>query len=181
MARNEDGDPVPDQAPAPPGRSAMKRQARRTTELGARLIALPPQELRPLPLSDAARHAIEEARGITANVAARRQMLYVGKLLRGEDTDAIQAALDGGTAAVPLGMDGLLANVEAWRARIIAGGDPDIDAFLDSVGGADRQRLRQLARTARRGDPTSPKAKRAAKQLFAALRQAAEAAPPTGE
>ena len=176
MSENADGadGEAPVEVERGPSRSAGKRHARAVTDLGARLIACPKQELAHLPLSDDVRRAIEVARGIGSRGAGKRQLLYLGKLLRGEDTEAIEAALSG---AGPSARDELTAELEEWRARIVEEGDLAVDAFVEAFPGADRPRLRQLARTARLEGQSEVQARRAAKRLFAALREGASGAP----
>lgn len=171
---------APAEAIRPPSRSAMKRQARALTELAARLVTCSPSELGALGLSEPTLRAIEQARNTSAHIARKRHIAYVGKLLRGEDAAAVEAAFD--EAAVGRSdRDNLLMALEGWRTRLIEEGDAALDAFLEAYAGGDRRLLRQHARAARRAEPSTSKAKRASRLLFAALRDAAADTATPGE
>jgi ribosome-associated protein len=82
-----------DEAPLPPSKSSRKRAAHAAQKLGVRLVAMREQDLADLPLSDNLRAQLAEARRLTSRAARARQHQYIGKLMRGEDIDAIEAAL----------------------------------------------------------------------------------------
>jgi ribosome-associated protein len=92
-----------DDAPRPPSKSSRKRAATSMQKLGEYLVSMREQDRGPLPLSEALREAIAEARRLTRRGALARQFQYIGKLMREEDVPAIEAALD--------------AQIEAQKAR----------------------------------------------------------------
>ena len=61
--------------------------------LGEQLAALAPAQLARIELPEALREQIELTRRITAREALRRQLQYLGRLMRQADADAIRAAL----------------------------------------------------------------------------------------
>ena len=77
-----------------PSKSARKREMLALQALGERLIDLRPATLAALPVSEALTTAVAEARRIRSHEARRRQLQYIGKLMRSEDANAIAAALD---------------------------------------------------------------------------------------
>jgi len=77
----------------PPSKSARKRAAHAAQKLGERLAGMREEELAELPLEDALRAALAEARRLTSRGARARQHQYIGKLMRGADIEAIEAAL----------------------------------------------------------------------------------------
>lgn len=91
-------DPTDDSATADPSerpsKTRLKRQMHDLQRLGERLVALPPAQLARIELPEALREQIDLARRITAREALRRQLQYVGRLMRGADADAIRAALE---------------------------------------------------------------------------------------
>ena len=100
----------------------MRRDALEVKSLAARLIALSPSALAGLPLDEPVRTAIAEARRIRSNVARKRQLQFVAKLLRREDPEPIADAL----AALDDGARQLSARqhrCEAWRDRLLESGD----------------------------------------------------------
>jgi len=76
-----------------PSKSSRKRAAHAAQKLGERLVSMRAQDLAGLPLDESLREAIAEARRLTSRGALARQLQYIGKLMRGTDTDAIEAAL----------------------------------------------------------------------------------------
>jgi ribosome-associated protein len=76
-----------------PSKTRLKRQMHELQRLGERLAALAPAQLAQIELPEALREQIELARRITAREALRRQLQYVGRLMRQADADAIRAAL----------------------------------------------------------------------------------------
>ena len=78
-----------------PSKSQVKRDMLALTDLGKQLVDLPPERLRHLPLPEALYDAIRLAQRTTSREGRRRQIHYVGKLMRdpGLDTDAIRRQL----------------------------------------------------------------------------------------
>lgn len=76
-----------------PSKSSRKRAAHAAQKLGQRLVGMRAQDLAGLPMDESLRDAIDEARRITSRGALARQLQFIGKLMRGTDIDAIEAAL----------------------------------------------------------------------------------------
>ena len=69
-----------------PSKTLRKREMQELQELGERLVALPDAELARLEaLPETLRGAVAEARRITRHEARRRQMQYIGRLMRAID------------------------------------------------------------------------------------------------
>lgn len=77
-----------------PSKSQRKRDMHALQSLGERLCTLPATRLASLDLPEILTDAIALARKITAHEGRRRQMQYIGKLMRRVDADAIRAELD---------------------------------------------------------------------------------------
>ncbi len=77
----------------PPSKSSRKRAAHAAQKLGEQLVRMREQDLTSLPLDEALRDAIAEARRLTNRGALARQHQYIGKLMRDTDLDALEAAL----------------------------------------------------------------------------------------
>jgi ribosome-associated protein len=153
---------------------ALERKDRRTRidiqsenkaleALGLRLAAMRPGDLVQLPLDPDTLEAIATYVGIGGKSAKRRQLLWVQNRLRTQDLDELQEALDGEPESVALER-----NTTRWRTRLVDGGDPDLQAFLDAFPGADRQQLRALIRRAR---ATEDPGRKSYKQLYKSLAQ----------
>jgi ribosome-associated protein len=74
-----------------PSRSARKRMSHDLRRLGEELVALRPERLRDLPLPEQLEEAIAEARRLTSFGARRRQVQFIGKLMRRLDEDSVAA------------------------------------------------------------------------------------------
>lgn len=132
----------------PPSKSQLKRDSTRLQELGARLVALSPQRLKQLPLSENLYIALRDAQRITAHEAKRRQMQLVGKLMRDAHIDPIQAQLaewEGDSQEQIAAFHKL----ERWRDKLLES-DDNFTKFMNLYPAADAQHLRTLIRGARK-------------------------------
>lgn len=156
-------------------KSQRKRDALEIRSLANRLIALAPAKLAQVPLDDMVRAEIERARSIRSNVARKRQMQYVAKLLRRggaeEASDALDAFDDNARQ-----LNARHHRAEAWRDHVLESGDAAIGELLEQRRDADAQALRQLLRNARR-EAERNKPPTAARALFKILRELDESTP----
>ncbi len=158
--------------PEEKSRSQRKREVEALQELGVRLADLTPEQLCHIDLSPDLRAAVEQLRAITTRGARRRQMQYIGALMRALDTAGIQDAL----GAIDRGHAREVEwerRIERWCDQLIEGDEAALAEIVQRHPGVDRQRLRQLARNAHRA-PEGPERTRAARVLFRCLRAAAE-------
>lgn len=160
--------PEPTETPERPSKSQRKRDMHDLQDLGEKLALLPRERLAKVDLPDALRRAIEEVQRITKHEARRRQMQYIGKLMRDVDPAPLReilAAFEGKSHAETA----RLHRVERLRERLLAD-----EAVLTEIGsdhpGTDLQRLRQLRRnTLKEQDEGRPP--RAFRELFRELRE----------
>ncbi|HEY8519667.1 MAG TPA: ribosome biogenesis factor YjgA [Gammaproteobacteria bacterium] len=75
-----------------PSRTARKRASLELQAVGERLVDLTPEALDALPLPEVLRDAVVEARRLTSFGARRRQLQYIGKLMRRLDAETLAAA-----------------------------------------------------------------------------------------
>ena len=151
-------------------KSQLKREATALQELGEELVNLKPAHLADMPLSERLREAVDTARAITKHGGRKRQLQYIGKLMRSEDAEPIRAALErlreGNRFAAAR-----LHRLEQWRERLIEEGDGALAELLDEGPALDRQQLRQLIRNAVKERATGKPAG-AGRALFRFLRDA---------
>jgi ribosome-associated protein len=166
---------VPADPPAPdaamPSKTRRKAQMHALQDLGEALILLEPKRLAELAsetaLPDRLTEAIREARSITAWGGRKRQLQYVGKLMRDVDPEPIRRRLD----LWAHGHDIAAARhheLEHWRDRLMA--EPGaLDALSAERPQLDRPRFRALIARARdeRARRQPPHAYR---ELFRALK-----------
>ena len=152
-----------------PSRSQLKREAEALQDLGAALVELPQSRLDRIEMPEKLREAIALARRITAHGGKRRQMQFIGKLMRGLDAESIRAQLEAFQQADRRSAQHFH-KLEALRDQLLAEGDAALGAVLDQYPNADRQHLRQLVRQAQiEHDKNKPPA--AARSLFRYLRE----------
>ena len=125
-------DPDFDPTTEPPSKSARKREHHELQQLAATLLALRATELARIPLDPALATALEATRSITQREARRRQLQYLGKLMRNADHQQIRAAL----AGLQLRQSQFRQHLERTDrlcADLIAGGDHAIEALIDAT------------------------------------------------
>ena len=153
-------------------KSEVKRQMDALQSLGTSLIELNKKQRATIPMSELLAEAIDEYDRLKHKEAKRRMMQRIGKLMRDEDSEAIQHAYE-------LTQPGSEANVrrekqlESWRARLIDRGDQAVFQLIEEFPLVDRQQMRNLVRNAQKSaakQPEAPYSTNDAKKLFKALR-----------
>jgi len=168
---------VDDDLPERETRGDKKRRAEQLERLGVEIVKLPLTKIARLPLPDDLREAVLEAKRISAHGGYRRQIQFIGRIMRGIDATPIAAALDGMKQEDAPSAASFKA-AERWRDRLIDQGDAALEALVGEHPGADRTTLRQLMRQA-----VTEKAKKkpphASRALFRALHTLFQAATQT--
>lgn len=154
---------------APVSKSQRKREAHALQALGESLVKLNKSALSQIPLSDDLRNAIYEARRLQQHGALKRQLQYIGKLMRQCDVEPIRAAYEKVTNSYREDVEQHHA-LEQWRDRLLSDGDHALEQLVAEYPGVDRQHLRQLIRTAHK-EATKNKPPKAARELFRYLRE----------
>jgi ribosome-associated protein len=156
--------------------SKTKRKQEMTAlqSLGARLVELPESQIAELPMEENLREAVLEAKRITSHEAKRRQMQYVGRLMRGIDAAPLRERLEAitGHSAQAAARHRRL---EAWRERLLAG-DEALTAFAAEHPGADLQALRTLIRNTRK-EQKEARPPRAFRELFRLIKECSDSTP----
>ena len=163
-------------------RTDLKRESDELQELGKELLTLRADLLTRLDLPDKLAEALREARRITNFEGKRRQMQFVGKLMRKLDPEAVQAVRDAlteqrsGSAKEKLALH----QAEQWRDQLLAQDSAQAE-WIAHYPGTDIQQLRALIRQARKDAPTennttvsqglAPRKGRAYRELFALVRE----------
>jgi ribosome-associated protein len=149
-------------------KTQVKRELHALVDLGERLTTLKPDLLAKLPLTDALRRALAEAPKHTANIARKRHILFIGKLMRDQDLDAILVLLDQLDASTRQ-YNERFHGLERWRDRLITGTDDVLEKFVGDYPEADRQQLRSFIRQAQH-ELAQSKPPAASRKLFKYIR-----------
>lgn len=136
-------------------------------ELGATLVTLTPAQLARLDLPERLVDAIGAAKSITRFEARRRQMQFIGKLMRDIDPAPIAAHVQALRQSRQR-ENARQHEIETWRDRLLAGEDALID-FAARAPGVDTQHLRTLIRNARK-ERAGGKPPRAERTLYREIR-----------
>ena len=163
-------------------RTDLKRESDELQDLGKELLTLRTDLFNRIGLPDKLAEALAEAKRITNFEGKRRQMQYVGKLMRKLEPELVQAARQAleeqqkGSATEKL----QLHLAEQWRDRLIAD-DGALPAWMAEHPGTDTQQLRALIRQARKDAPAAdkvaesqglaPRKGRAYRELFQLVRE----------
>ncbi len=162
-------DPAGDAA-APPSKTRRKHEMHALQDLGEQLVSLDPARLRTLALPERLHDAVLLARTITRHEARRRQMQFIGRLMRDVDPAPLEAALKHWRQG-PAEEKARFAALERWRTRLLDDATGLAD-FVVAHPGTDRADLAELVHAARaeRDKGGAPHRQRA---LFRAIRKAA--------
>jgi ribosome-associated protein len=137
----------------------LKRESTELQKLGESLLTLRPDLMVALRLPDKLVEAVAQAKRITDFEGKRRQMQYIGKLMRGQEEATLQAVRDAldeqrkGSAGEALALH----QAEKWRDDLI-GKEEALQQWLRAYPGTDTQQLRALIRQARKDVQPEPQA-----------------------
>jgi ribosome-associated protein len=150
-------------------RTQLKKEATALQKLGERLVALSDGQLAGMGLPTALMEAIQAIRTMKSHGARRRQLQYIGTIMRRLDVAPIEQAL----LEIEQGVyrkAKAFRRLETWRDRLVDGDDELMDEILVACPEADRQRLGQLVRSARKEKAQNAPPK-SARNLFRYLRE----------
>lgn len=165
-----------------PSRSEKKRESLALQKMGEALTRLPQKELQDLHLPCDLEEALTLYARINDREGRRRQLQFIGRLMREIDSTPIRTALDE-RAAQASAASSVLHMTELWRDRLLEATDDQLSAILKqllsiaSVSSTDDSpltnpsavqnvSLMELTLAARKATPKKPHARRL---LFRAL------------
>ena len=150
-------------------KTQKKKEAHSLQELGEKLLQLSKEQIKEIDIPEEILEALDLARTIKSHEGLRRQIQFIGSLMRKIDSNSIQQAVDQfdqGNYKKALEFK----ETEQWRDELISGNNELLEKILEDHDNADRQQLSQLVRNARKelGNNKPPKSSRA---LFKYLRE----------
>jgi len=131
-----------------PSRNELKQQMQDLQQLGEAVASLPVDRLDKLKIDERLRDAIDELRRTRSFEGKRRQLQYIGKLMKAEDPEPLREAVASfrvGSATDTLALH----QAEYWRDQLLAGDDA-LNAWVKDHPDTDVQQLRSLVRSARK-------------------------------
>lgn len=152
-----------------PSKSAKKREVEALQALGAKLVELSADQIKKIEMPDELRAALKEAHRLAPRTEGmRRQLQFIGRIMRTVEPAPLQAALDriaGISAAEKVRMH----QRERLRDRFIAD-EKVLDEIVAKFPQADIQYLRQQRRNAIREQELN-KPPKAYREIFRILRE----------
>jgi ribosome-associated protein len=151
----------------PPSKTKIKKQMHDLQDIGKTLTGLSNEKLQELELPEKLLEALTEYKRINKFGAQKRQLQYIGKLMREVETAPILSRLEAwnGTSRQHTAW---LHQVEHWRDRLLE--EPDaLTELLAAHPDADAQHLRALIRNAQK-EKEAGKPPKSYRELFQALR-----------
>ena len=127
-----------------PSKTQRKKAVHELQGLGEELVELSEERLAAIEMPERLRDAVMAARRITAHEARRRQMQYIGKLMRKVDAEPIRTAIDAARSQ-SAGRTAAHKRIEAWRERLLSS-DAALGELLHAFPRADIQHLGELIR-----------------------------------
>lgn len=130
-------------------RTQKKKEARALRVLGEKLVKLTDQQLKGIGIPQELVEAVQFAKTITRHGARKRQSQLIGSIMRGIDPEPIRKGLE----KIALNSRRQTIEhqqIETWRDEFIAGDNDQIETFIKNYPDADRQKLKQLVRNARK-------------------------------
>jgi ribosome-associated protein len=150
-------------------RTKKKKEALALQETGERLVRLSAEQLKEMDLPPDLYQAVTFAKTLKSRGALKRQMQFIGTIMRTIDPGPVMEALRN-LEAGDYNKAAEFRETERWRDELIGGNRELLEEIVDGYPGADRQQLSQLVRQAvkEKEQNRPPKASRA---LFRYLRQ----------
>jgi ribosome-associated protein len=158
-----------------PSKTKLKQASHDLQTLGAELVLLSDERLAALAMPERLLDALRLYKSTRTHEGKRRQMQYIGKLMRGVDVEPLRAAV----TQVQLGQTRAslaLHQAERWRAELIAD-DEALTRFAAQHRVADIQHFRNVIRNARKDAALVPEKRsgRAYRELFQLIKQQEDA------
>ena len=154
-----------------PSKTRLKQASHELQALGVALVALSDERLQSLAMPERLLDALRQYKQTRSHEGRRRQIQYVGKLMRGVDVEPLRAAVTQGQLGHT--RESLaLHQAERWRAELLAG-DEALTRFAAEHANADLQHFRNVIRNARKDAALVPEKRsgRAFRELFQLIRQ----------
>ena len=156
-------------------RTQIKKEMLSLQKLGERLVSLSTVQINNIDMEEALKEAILFAKNIRKHGARKRQMQYIGALMREADISSIQKSLELIELGQRLNIQQVL-KIEKWRDELISGNREIFNELSLAFPDLDRQHLNQLIRNAQHEEKTEkpPKSSRALYQYLRDLSESEE-------
>ncbi len=128
-------------------RTEQKRSTQMFVQTGEQLLSLNSSQLSQIPINTELQDALLVAKKIKVGNALKRQMSFIGKLIRKSNHEEIQIALDT-LKNKDTFHEKITQKAETWRDRLLSENKQDLSEFINLYSGCDKQKLNQILRHA---------------------------------
>lgn len=150
-------------------KTQVKKELLALVKLGEELVNLGKSALEKMPLDSELRDAVDAARDMHRKKSSyKRQLQFIGKLLRSRDTAPVEEALEN-VKGQQLQARAHFHMLEQLRDKLVDDGDQALQDLLEEHSQLDRQRLRQWIRQAKKERETN-KPPKAYREIFQYLK-----------
>jgi len=125
-----------------PSKTRRKKEMEELQEIGAALVALPRDTLNKFDLPDNLKHEVLEAKNISQNGAKRRQLQFIGKIMRSVEVEPIRTQLEQ-LEKPSASRIKRLHETEEWREKII-NTEENLKYFIEHFPLSDINELKLL-------------------------------------
>ena len=153
-------------------RTRKKKEGRARQELAEKLTELSEVQLERMVLPENILKEIILAQNTKVSGAKKRQIKFIGGMLRDIDTEPIEKAINY-IDQVHYEQARAFKKIEEWRDKLKAGNMDLINEIMEKCPMAERQQLSQLARNAKK-EAEQNKGTKASKALFRYLKKVSE-------
>ena len=160
-----------DDRPEPPSKTKRKQEMHALQDIGEQLVGLNKDRLAQINLPETLLDAVIEAKRLTGHEARRRQMQYLGKLMRSVDEEPIRAKLDEWNNVTRV-QAAKFHSLERWRERLLTE-EKALSDLVAEYARADIQQIRTLIRNAQK-EAAAGKPPKSSRALFKLLREMIE-------
>ena len=157
-----------DDRPEPPSKTKRKQEMHALQDIGEQLVGLNKNRLAQINLPETLLDAVIEAKRLTGHEARRRQMQYLGKLMRFVDEEPIRAKLDEWNNVTRV-QGAKFHLLERWRERLLTE-EKALSDLVVEYARADIQQIRTLIRNAQK-EAAAGKPPKSSRALFKLLRE----------
>ncbi|MBI9089699.1 MAG: DUF615 domain-containing protein [Desulfobacterium sp.] len=154
-------------------RTKAKHAVEALQRLGEKLIEHSKEQIKSMAIPDELKREVLFAKTITRHGAKRRQLQFIGTIMRDIDPESVVTAID----RISMGRamaSSKFKKMEQLRDELIQGNQASLDSFITDHPQADRQRLRQLARNAK-NEISAKKPPKSSRTLFKYIKELTEA------
>lgn len=150
-------------------RTQIKKEMIALQKLGERLVDLSASQINEINMDEELKEAILFAKTLTKHGARKRQMQYIGALMRETDVTPIQKSIELIELGQKIDAHEFL-KIEKWRNELIQGNKDTLSEIIDLFPELDRQHLNQLVRNAKK-EEIAEKPPKSSRTLFRYLKK----------